>query len=59
MCLVIWNPWLEKAAVMSDFEAEEYLNMICVEAGHVSKPYHLAPGEHTTFSQTLQVFGTD
>lgn len=28
---VVWNPWIDKAARMSDFGNEEYLNMVCVE----------------------------
>lgn len=33
---VIWNPWKEKAAGMSDFApADGYKNMVCVEVGAV------------------------
>lgn len=28
---VVWNPWIEKAQAMGDFEDSEYLKMICVE----------------------------
>ena len=33
---VIWNPWIEKAKAMGDFEPKDgYKNMICVEVGAV------------------------
>jgi glucose-6-phosphate 1-epimerase len=28
---VVWNPWVEKARAMGDFEPAEYLEMLCVE----------------------------
>lgn len=52
---VIWNPWLDKAREMSDFGDDEYPNMICVEAGHVSSPVVLLPGTAFEASQILQV----
>lgn len=42
--LVIWNPWLDKARETPDFGDDEYPNMVCVEAGHVSSPVLLLPG---------------
>ncbi|KAI1431369.1 galactose mutarotase-like protein [Xylaria sp. CBS 124048] len=34
--VVVWNPWVEKAAGMGDFEPKDgYKNMLCVEAGSV------------------------
>ena len=33
---VVWNPWIEKAKGMSDFDPKDgYKNMICVEVGAV------------------------
>lgn len=52
---VVWNPWSEKAKAMADFGDEEYKNMICVEAGHVSKRYVLKPSEQVTMGQTIIV----
>ncbi|KAI9743638.1 MAG: hypothetical protein M1818_002954 [Claussenomyces sp. TS43310] len=43
---VVWNPWVEKAAAMADFEPKDgYRNMICVEAGHVAAWVKVEPGE--------------
>lgn len=52
---VVWNPWAEKAKAMSDFGDDEYLHMLCVEAGHVSSPCKLPAGERFVASQTLQI----
>ncbi|KAI8992193.1 galactose mutarotase-like domain-containing protein [Mycotypha africana] len=50
---VVWNPWVEKAKGMGDFDDEEYKNMICVEAGSVADWVSLAPGQTWTAGQTL------
>lgn len=47
---------MDKAREMSDFGDDEYPNMICVEAGHVSSPVILLPGTAFEASQILQVF---
>lgn len=52
---VVWNPWMEKARECQDFGDDEYPNMICVEAGHVSTPVILLPGTAFEASQILQV----
>lgn len=38
---------------MSDFGDEEYINMICVEAGYVVEPKQLAAGQTYECCQTL------
>ena len=45
---VVWNPWIAKAAAMSDFGDEEYHEMVCVEAANAqSGALTLKPGaEH-------------
>jgi glucose-6-phosphate 1-epimerase len=51
---VVWNPWEEKAKAMGDFGDDEYNHMVCVEAGHVAKPYTLPSQESFTSSQFIQ-----
>lgn len=51
----MWNPWVEKAREIQDFGDDEYPNMICVEAGHVSAPVILLPGTAFEASEILQV----
>jgi len=53
--VVVWNPWIEKAKNMSDFDDGEYKNMICVEPGSVAKPVNIAANERKKFTQTLSV----
>lgn len=53
--LVVWNPWLDKARETPDFGDDEYPNMVCIEAGHVSSPVLLLPGTAFEASQILQV----
>merc|ERR1712110_1007863 len=42
---VVWNPWVEKAKAMDDFDDEEYKEMIGVEAGKVVEKQVLKSGE--------------
>jgi glucose-6-phosphate 1-epimerase len=43
---VVWNPWIEKAKGMGDFEPKDgYKNMLCVEAGAVTEWTKLDAGE--------------
>jgi glucose-6-phosphate 1-epimerase len=45
---VVWNPWREKAAGMSDFGDDEYLRMVCVETANAGDDVVAIPpsGEH-------------
>lgn len=52
---VVWNPWIEKARGLNDFDDEEYKNMVCVEAGSVADWVKLAGGQTWTAGQTLTV----
>jgi len=54
---VVWNPW-QKGLSMADLGAE-YVNMLCVEAGHVTSPVTLGPGGRFSSSQTLTIVDTD
>ena len=51
--VVLWNPWIEKAKRMSDFEDQEFENMVCIEPGSVTKPVLLKHGEFKVYTQTL------
>ena len=57
--IVVWNPWIDKAREIQDFGDDEYPNMVCVEAGHVSAPVILLPGTAFEASQILQVMWTN
>jgi glucose-6-phosphate 1-epimerase len=62
---VVWNPFQEKAAGMSDFGNEEYHDMICVEPGLLSDSSKtnqqqrsvllLPPNQVATLTQTIDV----
>jgi glucose-6-phosphate 1-epimerase len=51
--VVIWNPWREKAAAMSDLAAGDFRRFLCVEAALIERPVELAPGEQWWGRQTL------
>ena len=53
---VVWNPWIEKAKAMSDFQDDGYLNMVCVEVGTVAAPITLAPGATWTGHQLMTAY---
>ncbi|KAJ1736053.1 hypothetical protein LPJ61_000196 [Coemansia biformis] len=56
--VVLWNPWAEKAAEMSDFGDSEYTDMICVEPGTVADKISLRPGQIISCGQLLAVEDT-
>ncbi len=39
--LVVWNPWIEKSKRLSQFQADEYKKMFCVETTNVSEDSRL------------------
>ena len=52
--LVVWNPWVENAKNMADFDDEGYLNMICVEpANALDNRVLLKPGASVSLGQKL------
>lgn len=52
---VVWNPWIDKAAAMPDFDAEGYTSMVCIEtANALENSIALAPGEAHTITQTIR-----
>lgn len=56
---VLWNPWIEKAAKMSDFDDDGYKKMVCIEAGYVAQRKVLTPSETFTCQQTLTCLPTN
>lgn len=50
---VIWNPWEELAAKLSDMPNDGFRRMLCVEAAVIRNPVSLAPGEEWWGRQTL------
>ena len=52
---VVWNPWIEKAKGMGDFEPKDgYKNMICVEVGAVDGWQKLESGDTFEGGQILK-----
>jgi len=51
--VVVWNPWVEKAKGMGDFDDEGYKSMVCVEPGYVADRKVLSPGQEWTGSQWM------
>jgi len=53
--LVIWNPWIDKAARMVDFGDDEYTRMICLEPANTDgDEVTLEPGARHTLSMAVQ-----
>ncbi|WP_416308309.1 D-hexose-6-phosphate mutarotase [Neptunicella sp. SCSIO 80796] len=50
--VVVWNPWIEKSAGMSDMTKQGYLNLLCVETA-ITQDKILAAGEVHRLVQTI------
>ncbi|GAM55560.1 aldose 1-epimerase family protein yeaD [Vibrio ishigakensis] len=51
---VVWNPWRETSATMSDMADHEYASMLCVESTvYSTMPVSIAPGESHTLATKL------
>jgi len=54
---VVWNPWEDGAAKLSDLAPDEWQRMLCVEAANIlGAAVSLAPGEEHTLRATISVF---
>lgn len=51
---VVWNPFAEKAAAMSDFGDDQYNDMVCVEPGIIQNVPDLEAGQACVFTQTVK-----
>ena len=51
--VVVWNPFIEKAKRLGDFDDNEYHDMLCVEPGILSGMEPLAPGNTVVFEQQI------
>jgi glucose-6-phosphate 1-epimerase len=53
---IIWNPWQDGAAALSDLGDEEWRQFACVEASNIlSSTVSLAPGQEHSMQATLSV----
>lgn len=52
---VVWNPWEEATAALTDMEDDEYVEMLCVEAAQVGAPVRLDAGTRWTGAQRIRV----
>ena len=51
---VIWNPWMAKAKLMSDFGDNEFKQMVCVESGNVAQhKITVAPNQSASLKTIL------
>jgi glucose-6-phosphate 1-epimerase len=53
---IVWNPWQQGAASLSDLGNDEWQQMLCVEAGNIlDAAVTLAPGEEHMLRATLSL----
>ena len=53
---VVWNPWIEKSRIMSDFGDHEWPEMLCIETGNVlADSVTIAAGDSHTLGVKLRV----
>lgn len=54
--VVVWNPWVDKAAGMGDFAPKDgYKSFVCVEAGSVKGWQKLDKGDAFEGAQTISL----
>ncbi|NVK38313.1 MAG: D-hexose-6-phosphate mutarotase [Gammaproteobacteria bacterium] len=51
---VVWNPWIDKSLTLSQFPADGYQSMMCIENGNIlDNVISLMPNEHHTLNMVL------
>ena len=51
---VVWNPWIAKAASLSDFGDDEWPDMLCIETGNIGEnALTLDPGQQHVMTATI------
>ena len=54
--VVVWTPWLEKAAAASDIGEASWTSFVCIEAGNVLEDsMTIGPGESRTLGYRLRI----
>ncbi|WP_234086472.1 D-hexose-6-phosphate mutarotase [Azonexus sp. R2A61] len=51
--VVVWNPWVDKCAALSDMAPEGWRHMLCVEAAMADSVASVAPGDEWYGRQSL------
>ena len=55
--VVVWNPWNDKAAGMTDFAPKDgFRNMVCIEPGSVGGWQSLDPGDAFEGAQSITYY---
>ena len=52
---VVWNPGRAKAASLGDMPADDWIRMLCVEAGAIARPVDVSPGKTWSGMQRMEL----
>lgn len=53
---IVWNPWAEQTAKLSDMEPDGWRKMLCIETANMNENLvALAPGSHHTMHASIEV----
>ncbi|MDG1207114.1 MAG: D-hexose-6-phosphate mutarotase [Pseudomonadales bacterium] len=51
---VVWNPWIDKAERLSQFDSQDYLSMLCIETANIGEDaVELAPQQRHQLTVTI------
>ena len=53
--VVLWNPGPDKAARLGDMPPQDWVRMVCVEAGAIASPITLQPGDRWSGTQRCSI----